>query len=181
MTVSHLWPDIPPHRTVSMYCVSTLSLLISIHPWLYHTGDLAFLPTELWACTVCRPCLFLYPYIIDCIALAVEQPNIPPNWIYAVRWPCLLTSMTVSHWHWSDLTFLLSMHCDYFVFSCIHTSLTVSHWLWPDLTFLMTFYREWKSDLWFSCRWLGVIHKMITFFFFFTHTFVHFEEIMSQL
>ena len=38
MTVSHWWPGIPPHRTVSMYCVSTLSLLISIHHWLYRTG-----------------------------------------------------------------------------------------------------------------------------------------------
>ena len=179
ITLTVEWPDIPPHRTVSMCCVSALSLLISIHPWLYHTGDLTFIPTELWVCTVCRPCLFLYAYIHDCITLAVEQPNIPPNWIWFLvsLHPQLYHTGTGVTWHssWVCTVITLCLHVSIYILDCI--TLAVA---WPDISHDFLSWMKIRLYLWFSCRWLGGIRKMITFFFFFTHTFLHFEEIMCR-
>ena len=101
-------PDIPPHSTVSMHLVLTVSscihpYILTVSHWLW--SDLTFLPTELWACAVCQPCLFLYPYIHDCITLVTWHSS-PQNCEHVL--------------------------CVNLVSSYIHTSMTVSHW-WPDI------------------------------------------------
>ena len=106
----------------------------------------------------------------------MEQPNIPPNWIWFLvsLHPWLYHTGTGVTWHssWVCTVITLCLHVSIYILDCI--TLAVA---WPDISHDFLSCMKIRLYLWFSCRWLGGIHKMITFFSFLP---IHFEEIMCR-